>query len=238
MVVIEGPDASGKTTIIQSLMALSGTTKLPGEWMTFKYPNRNTAIGSKINDILSGKLVVSKEVEMKFFADNRAEDRIRVEQAIASGVNVIIDRYVYSSIAYTLASQYEDTMDTMHAPPQSQQQHSQQYSTAKIVRFDRGLLKPDIAILIHGDHRWRRGNDVEVKDGYNREVLMSNFMNAFNALSTPWALIDNSEPVHGSIKTNQQGNEESCLYQMPSVLLIAVNLKMIMSREKKPLQRI
>ena len=81
LVCVAGADASGKTTIINRFIEkynkVNNTDKTDksGEWIVFKYPNRSTILGKKIDRILKGRLVVNKEVEIKMFADNRSEDK-------------------------------------------------------------------------------------------------------------------------------------------------------------------
>lgn len=187
-VVVEGADGSGKSTIIDSIQKTSSV-----EWRVLKYPNRDTAIGAKINDILQGRLVVPKPVELKFFADNRQEDKTAIITALNSGVNVIADRYMYSSVAYTMTSQYHRAIGNHPVD------HFMTYGN--IAKLDRGMPKPDVVLLVHGNHlASRKSSEAETKDGYNRDVLMMNFMNAVSVSGVPWTVVDNSSEADGALE--------------------------------------
>lgn len=189
LVVVEGPDGAGKTTIVDSIVKTTTAANNSGgdsAWIRYKYPDRTTTIGKKINDILTGKLTVPKSVELKFFADNRQEDKQGIIKAIMDGKNVIVDRYVYSSVAYTMTNQFQQAINQLPVDD---------FMTYKdIVKMDKGLPKPDIVLLIHGNHLDERSSaQAETKDGYDRNVLMANFMNAIAMSNTMAAIIDNTK---------------------------------------------
>ncbi len=208
LVVVEGPDGAGKTTIVDSIVNanhldanhldashldashldashLDANHLDANAWVRYKYPDRTTTIGKKINDILTGKLTVPKKVELKFFADNRQEDKQAIINALTQGKNVIVDRYVYSSIAYTMTNQFQQAINQLPVDD---------FMTYRdIVKMDKGMPKPDIVLLIHGNHLDERSEPTETKDGYDRNVLMANFMNAIAMSNTMAAIIDNTQ---------------------------------------------
>lgn len=175
LVCVCGPDASGKTTLIDKFLEKNS------DWEVFKFPNRNTVIGQKIDLILKGELKVSKEVELKLFADNRAEFRKHILEKITSGKNVILDRYVYCGMAYTMTQQFEDTMDGKC------KLLNDDLTIRKIALLDKDNYKPDLVVLTTADYSSKR-IDKEKYDFLDRNVLLNNYIQSFLYTKTPFCL--------------------------------------------------
>lgn len=202
LVCVAGADASGKTTIINRFIEkynkVNNTDKTDksGEWIVFKYPNRSTILGKKIDRILKGELVVNKEVEIKMFADNRSEDKNEILNLLNSGVNVILDRYTYCSLAYTMTSQYKFVMDSMHNESNFKFDDSNLISDKflfrKVLSCDKGNLKPDFTFLIYGNFLHLR-KDIEKYDYTDslRDVLYNNYVVSFLNTDTRFCSIHN-----------------------------------------------
>jgi len=203
LVCVCGADASGKSTIINEYIKRFSS---PAEkWIVYKYPNRSTPVGKKIDDILKGNLKVSKDVEIKLFADNRAEDRITIVRLLSSGVNIILDRYLYCSLAYTMTNQYISVMKSISGASMSEEDMdlmSEKFMFKKIVRHDRDNLKPDITILVYGNFLESRLKDIkngtEVSEKYDytgnaRDVLYNNYIVSFLNTETKFATVTNEE---------------------------------------------
>lgn len=191
LIAFAGPDACGKTTIIadviRKLVNADGDTK----WAVFKYPNRETPIGKKIDSILKGNLTVSPEVEIKFFAFNRSEDRANILALLKSGVNVILDRYVHCSLAYTFTTQvrdiiYNDKHDII--------------TMEQALKYDKGNIIPDFVFLVKGNYLHLRNTvDKEIKDydGHMRELLYNNYITSFVYTKTKFVIVDNTSGESG-----------------------------------------
>ena len=120
-IVFEGNNGAGKTTIINELIRILNNNtesdnlqneKIIYNWNLYKFPNRTTVLGKKIDDFLKNKIkFLSKEVELKFFSDNRKEFQKEMESILNKGYNIICDRYIYSSMAYTLTDQSIKLLD-------------------------------------------------------------------------------------------------------------------------------
>lgn len=205
LICVAGADASGKTTIINKFIK-KYNTKID-KWVVFKYPNRSTVIGKKIDKILKGELVVSREVEIKMFADNRAEDKTKILELLHKGVNVILDRYTYCSLAYTMTNQYKFVMDSMHNESKFKFSESNLLSDKflfrKVLNCDKGNLKPDFVFLVYGNFLHLRGE----KEKYDyedslRDVLYNNYIVTFLNTDTKFCSIYNKgdKPVDELVK--------------------------------------
>lgn len=97
LLVFEGLDGVGKTIQIDLLK-----TKFPGA-LIFKYPTRNTP---ELNDYLEKKIEIEpKELFKLFLADIRKEQE-KILAALQTKKFVILDRYVFSTIAYETIGGY------------------------------------------------------------------------------------------------------------------------------------
>ena len=101
LIVFEGLDRSGKSTqsrlLSEALKSKNFKTEL------WQYPNRKTTIGSMINDYLSKKIELEDHAVNLLFSANRWETVKDMKEKLNSGVNLIVDRYAYSGVAYTSA---------------------------------------------------------------------------------------------------------------------------------------
>ena len=98
-IVVEGIDRSGKST--QVTMLKDRLQKNNYEVIVTKEPTEYGPIGKLIQDILYKDEKVTNEALALLFAADRADHTRRViSPALNTGVIVISDRYVYSSLAY------------------------------------------------------------------------------------------------------------------------------------------
>jgi dTMP kinase len=119
LVVFEGPDGGGKGAQIQLLRK-----KFP-DAVVFKYPTMNYQM---LNDYLEKKVSIdSKSLFLLFLADI-AQEQENVKAALAQGKLVILDRYVFSTIAYEV--------------------NGISYEHGKRIVEGVGFLKPDMVILL------------------------------------------------------------------------------------------
>jgi dTMP kinase len=107
-IVFEGLDRSGKSTQCELLVK---TLQSRGETVEhMRFPNRTTPIGQMINNYLTGQSNLEDHVVHLLFSANRWEFAKQIEQLVAEGVTVIVDRYSYSGAVYSAAKQIP-TMD-------------------------------------------------------------------------------------------------------------------------------
>lgn len=97
LILIEGLDRSGKSTQAELLRQhLNG--------VLLKFPARETHVGKLINAYLTDASVdIDDHALHLLFQANRWELKLHIEELLASGTSVVLDRYFYSGLAYTLA---------------------------------------------------------------------------------------------------------------------------------------
>lgn len=192
-IVFEGNNGAGKTTIINELLKKIQNHKIIYDeyngkqvelWNVYKFPNRTTTLGKKIDDFLKKKINLSKSVELKFFAENRAEFKDEMEYILSNGYNIICDRYIYSSMAYTLTNQTLDLINGIN---------SNLLSIEKIVKYDKQYIKPDYVFLINGDFLHLRNEKPELyhKNKQFNGLLANNYTVSMNYLETPFEIVYN-----------------------------------------------
>ena len=178
LIVFEGLDRAGKTTqsqrLLESLQSEGYRVKL------FRFPNRTTPIGQIINEYLKSKPddnsnniknMDNASTKMDnstyyyyralhlLFSANRWECLYEIETALQSGIHVIIDRYVWSGIAYT------------HARDENK------FPLSCCSSADVGLTKPNITIFLDIDttNQQTRGDwGTERNDSVSLQECVSN----------------------------------------------------------------
>lgn len=123
LILVEGLDRSGKSTqaeiLAKNLNAVS-----------FKFPDRLTPIGKVIHEYLTNHdFKLSDEAAHLLFSANRWELAGQIKETLLRGKHVVLDRYVFSGIAYSLAKENLKGVEWLFSP-------------------DRGLPKPDLTIFL------------------------------------------------------------------------------------------
>ncbi len=119
LVVFEGIDGCGKETQIKLLRE-----KHP-EAVLFKYPTKSFQM---LNDYLEKKAELSPKALFLLFLSDISNEQKKVKEALDSGKLVILDRYVFSTIAYEL--------------------NEIMFPQAKKIVEGIGFLKPDKVVLL------------------------------------------------------------------------------------------
>lgn len=116
LIVFEGLDRCGKTTQVNLLHQGLQNLQIPS--IVLKFPNRDTPIGKIIDSYLQNKehVIFTGENDMPLqgkdiddrvihllFSANRWEMSNYIINLLNSGTNVILDRYIYSGIVYSVA---------------------------------------------------------------------------------------------------------------------------------------
>lgn len=172
-IVFTGINGAGKSTLIDNVKF-----HVEGNWKVLKYPNRNTITGTILNSILTKKINVNKSYEIETFVDNIREDQYRLMSLLDNGYDVIADRYIYSTIGYNIG--LDDLKEHRY-------------------RF-KGLIKPDLLFIIHGDHLQMR--QPKISEKYHT-VKTVDFEKIFKAISTnddKFVNIDNYDSIKDSTK--------------------------------------
>ncbi|KAJ5689301.1 hypothetical protein N7462_003693 [Penicillium macrosclerotiorum] len=101
LIVVEGLDRAGKSSqceMLQNYLAEQGHTV-----KYIRFPDRTTPIGKLIDSYLRGSANQDDHSIHLLFSANRWEIAKSIEQDIASGITVIVDRYSYSGAVYSAA---------------------------------------------------------------------------------------------------------------------------------------
>lgn len=118
LVVFEGIDGSGKDTQIELL-------RKSFSFEYFKYPTKKYSL---LRDYLDKKISLDKKASFLLFLSDIANEQKELEQAANNSALVVVDRYVYSTIAYELGELG--------------------YEKSKMIVSELGYLKPDLVILL------------------------------------------------------------------------------------------
>ena len=110
LIVIEGTDCSGKET--QTKMLIERLEKENIKCFRFSFPNYDSPTGKIVGGPYLGKSYicngwfsegatnVDPKVSSLYFAADRKYNISKVEELLSNGVNVILDRYMYSNMAH------------------------------------------------------------------------------------------------------------------------------------------
>lgn len=136
LILIEGLDRSGKSTQAAILASKFPQSKL------IKFPDRSTSIGKLINEYLTNKTFqLSDQSAHLLFLANRWELNQEIIDLLNQGYFVILDRYIYSGIAYTLAKhKHTDSNETDTLTNLS--------NVEWLLSPDKGLPKPDLTMFL------------------------------------------------------------------------------------------
>lgn len=142
LILFEGLDRTGKTT--QSNIVLE---RLQPNATLIKFPERSTEIGALIDRYLRDKTFqLPDQAVHLLFSANRWETAERIQKLLLQGTHVVLDRYVYSGIAYS-AAKHTDRMDPSWC-----------------LQPDKGLPRPDVTIFLTND-----GAENELRAGFGEE---------------------------------------------------------------------
>jgi len=98
LIAFEGLDQSGKQTQAEGVKA--HLVARGRECHLLSFPDYATPIGSEISKALHGEREYGPDVMQLMYVANRYEKRIEMERALGSGLVLVCDRYLASSIAY------------------------------------------------------------------------------------------------------------------------------------------
>lgn len=143
LVVIEGINGAGKSTIIDALVEHYRDEYI--SLSVYKFPNRNGCSGDRIDRYLKGRLSIESTYDvLDMFARNREFSRAQINADLKNGTLVICDRYVFSAIAYHIPLHVSD--------PQAITNY------CKVIGyFDKKMPVPDVTYIINGNHLVKRG---------------------------------------------------------------------------------
>lgn len=162
-IVIEGLDGSGKSTQLKMLRSYLETNNINYEYLHF--PRTDSPIyGDLVSRFLRGELgdinTVNPYLIALIYAGDRNDAKEMIHNWLAEDKLVIVDRYVYSNIAFQCAKlseekEIEELTDWIL---------DLEYNYFKIP-------KPDLSIFLNVPFEFTKKNLTEQRDGDDREYL-------------------------------------------------------------------
>lgn len=98
LIVVEGLDNAGKRTQVDLLVKYLRKKKRTVS--VYRYPDRRGAYAKMHEDFLSGNLVLTPTAQFLTFAADIAKDQNKIFKEMSAGRAVVLDRYIFSTIAY------------------------------------------------------------------------------------------------------------------------------------------
>lgn len=148
IIVIEGTDCSGKETQTKLLTERLKKNNIQVEY--FSFPNYDSPTGKIVGGPVLGKKYLGKgyfqdgaskispEVFSLYTAADRKYNIDRIKLLIDNGINVILDRYIYSNMAFQ-GSKFKDDLSKLNF-----------FNWIEKLEFELlELPKPDINIFLH-----------------------------------------------------------------------------------------
>lgn len=160
-IVFEGIDRIGKTTQVELLKEyLNNEYNIPSEIQTF--PDRNSESGKILNSLLQGKTKLNLNSSHLLFSFNRWEKQEEIEKLLKKGVNLLVDRYAFSGVIYSMV---------------------QGYPLDRALFADRGLIRPDLVFRMTANVDYIRNRHNFGKELYEKDYILekvNNYYNLFN----------------------------------------------------------
>ncbi|KAH0473455.1 MAG: hypothetical protein KVP17_000205 [Porospora cf. gigantea B] len=176
LVVVEGTDRCGKST--QCSLLLEWLKELGKQAVLLKFPDRQTSVGSIIDEFLSKKEEVDPHAIHLLFSANRWEKANQIKELLEKGVWVVCDRWTYSGVAYSTAAWDLDW--------------------EWCLRPDEGLPVPDLVLQIRVEPEMASKRSGYGNELYEKIVLQAKILEAFERFAdhiSQWHLIDGSSAV-------------------------------------------
>ena len=111
LIVLEGIDGAGKSTLAKALMAYLEKTGRTVRTLVYPektgrkvqmliYPDRSYIYGKIIDDFLHSKINLSVEEQFLLYLIDMVKDKVKIANALADDEIIILDRYFFSTVAY------------------------------------------------------------------------------------------------------------------------------------------
>lgn len=143
LVVFEGVNGAGKSTIINNIVAYYTDLEIPHS--LYKFPNRSGPDGDTIDKYLKGEISFDSKYDvLDLFARDRKYVCSQIKQDLENGKIVICDRYIFSAIAY-------------HVPSNILDRRVVRKYCSVIGYFNKDMPMPDLTFLVKGDFLRDRG---------------------------------------------------------------------------------
>ena len=162
-IVIEGLDGAGKSTQVKLIREELTKRGIESEYLHF--PRFNAPIfGDLVARFLRGELgevdSVNPYLVALIYAGDRADACSMIKNWLSEGKYVIIDRYVYSNIAYQCAK--------IENKEEKEKLRNWIFDT----EYNKyGIVKPDISLFLDVPFKFTKSNLTQVREGEDRDYL-------------------------------------------------------------------
>jgi dTMP kinase len=151
LIVIDGPDGVGKTTVTESIGAMPGFIRV-------KAPDRSSPTGKLLDAFIKRELqfsdvpLLNERAAQMIFTANYIENSAKLNKLLDDGLDVVMDRYIPSAVVY-------------HAAATGQEEVS--------VKFIREITKylpdPDLVIILDLDPNEAKARIIAREGSYGAE---------------------------------------------------------------------
>ncbi|KAJ0464973.1 putative dTMP kinase [Helianthus annuus] len=173
LIVLEGLDRSGKTSQSGRLVSYLNGLGHPVE--SWRFPDRDTAVGKMISAYLSNESQLDDHTIHLLFSANRWEKRSLMEATLKSGTSLIVDRYSYSGVAFSSAKGLD--IEWCKAP-------------------EVGLLAPDLVVYLDIPPEKAAERGGYGGERYEKLEFQKNVAQYYKKLSdASWKIIDACQPM-------------------------------------------
>lgn len=173
LIIFEGCDRAGKTTCAKDLVDFLINNQIKAKYLNF--PNRNTTSGKYIDQYLKNEANFTKEGIHLMFSINRWEFKESMEKDLQDGVTLVVDRYAYSGVAFSMAKGLDYEWCMMP---------------------DRGLIKPDLVIYLTMNIEEMKKRSGFGNERYETLTMQEKVMTAYTQLiDDNWKLIDATQSI-------------------------------------------
>jgi dTMP kinase len=183
-ILFEGLDRCGKTTHSQKLLDFFKSSQLDASVKLMRFPDRSTAIGKMIDAYLKSATDLDDRCVHLLFSANRWELHSAMVKALEEGTTLIVDRYSYSGVAYSVAKGLD--IEWCMGP-------------------EHGLPAPDVVLYLQvaPEEAAKRGQHGG-QERYEKKEMQEKVAKVFQQLmTTKWQTIDTTgeiEQVHARIR--------------------------------------
>uniref|UniRef100_A0A8D0HB91 Thymidylate kinase n=1 Tax=Sphenodon punctatus TaxID=8508 RepID=A0A8D0HB91_SPHPU len=186
LIVLEGVDRAGKST--QSRRLVEGLRAAGMRAELLRFPERTTEIGRLISSYLEKKSNLEDHTVHLLFSANRWEQVPLIKEKLNCGINLVVERYAFSGVAFTSAKE-NFSLDWCKQP-------------------DVGLPKPDLILFLQlstseAAKRGDFGNE-RYENTFFQEKVLQCFHHLMTDKTLNWKTIDASksiEDLHDEIKS-------------------------------------
>ena len=174
LVCFEGIDGSGKGTQVKRAIEAIPSAVL------FNYPDKNWAVGRVIGRFLEKKTKLSPLHQFLLYASDIHKDQEKIRELVEEGKTVVLDRYIFSTLAYQAASGFA-------------------MNKGLEIAEELGFLAPDLTILLDIDPKTsveRKKKQNALLERFEKEKFLGKVRKNYLSLakrkflSKKWAVLD------------------------------------------------